>query len=266
MPPQGGGLIRPGEAWQARSGLERQGRARLGNAGLDWRGEAWQGTARHGLAAQAWNGMDWPEETWRGKAGKSGTGEAGCGKLIISQEKAMKFTKELRQEILDDFVSRKGKYDATAFLEEVREQGDSHPAWTWFEWNNDKAAQEHRLWQARTFVQGLRVKFEVITTERSISGVVVRDAPAYVSPVETRANGGGYFQTDIEDPGHRREILRQALLSLDTWIRRYGGTFEASGGDVTQMEGVRSHIVRQIEGTNYPAIESSAAAIQPIAS
>lgn len=141
-----------------------------------------------------------------------------------------KFTRELRQQILDAFTAEhSGNFDPKQFLWVVRSSNGTHPAWAWFEWNDGKAAEEFRLNQARQFVHGLKVKFEVITTERSVGGVTVREVPAYLSPVSGRSKGGGYFTVDPDDPEHMQELRDQAATALQTWIIRYGPALEAIG-------------------------------------
>ena len=149
------------------------------------------------------------------------------------------FTKEIRQEILDDYVARNGQFSPAGFLREVRASNGSHKAWSWFEWDDGKAAEEHRVWQSRMFVQGLKIKFEIETMDNKVSKIEVREAPAYLSPLDQRKDGGGYVQFDPDNALHRKELASQASQSMETWIRRYGGIYEAMGGDIAQLRAVR---------------------------
>lgn len=142
-----------------------------------------------------------------------------------------KYTKEIRQRIIDDYISRHGEYSPTGFLREVRQSNGTHPAWAWFEWQDHVAAEDHRLWQARAFVQGLTIRFEVVTQARGVSGVVQREMPAYISPVAGRANGGGYVAMDPDNPEHMAELSRQGAAALATWLQRYEAAAECAGGD-----------------------------------
>jgi len=149
-----------------------------------------------------------------------------------------KFSKETRQQIVRDFAIRhNGQYDPKLFLEEVRSTGETHPAWEWFEWGDDKAAQEYRLWQARSFVKDLRVTFAVEVIGRD-APVRVRsvEMPLVLSPVAGRNTGGGYILVDPGDPGHMREHCRQAADALEAWIRRYKAAAEFAGS-VDAVEG-----------------------------
>lgn len=147
------------------------------------------------------------------------------------------FTKEVREEIIRAHVAKFGRYQADEFIREVRSSNGTHPAWSWFEWNDGNAAEEHRLWQARMFVQGLRISFEVQDVRaRKRSKVVVVTAPAYISPVEDRKDGGGYVATDPHNPAHQRELAGQGARALLTWLERYRGILTLLGIDPTPLD------------------------------
>lgn len=154
-----------------------------------------------------------------------------------------KFTKEDRQRIVDAHVAKHGSFDAHGFLREVRSSNGTHEAWPWFEWNDGRAGEAYREVQAREFVQGLKVKFEVLDSAPTVASVIVRDAPAFISPVENRRNGGGYHPYDPGNPGHREELVRQAASSFDSWVRRYGGVFAEIGGDEAMLTAITDALV-----------------------
>ncbi|MBA3548825.1 MAG: hypothetical protein H0T76_20270 [Nannocystis sp.] len=141
-----------------------------------------------------------------------------------------RFTRDDRQEIIDDYVARNGNFSAGGFLREVRASNGTHRAWAWFEWNDGRAAEEFRLHQSRLFVQGLRISFTVETIERKVSGVTVREAPALISPMDSRHDGGGYYAFDPTNIEHMAELRRQGATALENWLRRYGSAFELAGG------------------------------------
>lgn len=149
-----------------------------------------------------------------------------------------KFTKALRQEIIRDFATRhNGFYNPLLFLEEVRASGPEHPAYEWFEWNDDRAAQEHRLWQAREFARDLKVSFTVQEIGRN-KAIKVREVsmPLALSPVEGRHKGGGYFVSDPDNPEHLEELARQAATALESWLRRYEAALLHAGGSKDAIE------------------------------
>jgi hypothetical protein len=149
-----------------------------------------------------------------------------------------RFTKAQRQKIIEDFARQNnGWYDPRAFVQHVRSEGQDHPAYEWFTWDDQAAADAFRLDQARDFARGLVIKFEV--QEARPKGKVIvaqREAPFAVSPASTRKSGGGYYLTDPGDSEHMAELRRQAATDLGWWLRRYGAALEAAGGDVKTIE------------------------------
>lgn len=134
----------------------------------------------------------------------------------------MKFTRAARQKIVQEFAEENGGwFDPALFLATIEEEGETHPAWGWFEWDDDKAALEFRLDQARDFARGLVVRFEVQEIRRGKFRVTERSVPLLLSPLDKRRTGGGYYITDPDDPAHIRELKRQAAQSLRWFISRY---------------------------------------------
>lgn len=147
----------------------------------------------------------------------------------------MKFTRKQRQEIVDDFCARNGgRYDPAAFVAEAA--SPQHPAHEWFAWDDEKAAAEYRLWQARTFVNDLRVTFAVELIERGKVRVSQAEAPALVSPLATRDKGGGYIAVSPDSPEAMAALCDEAARSLGAWLRRYGGALTWAGGSTAAME------------------------------
>lgn len=143
----------------------------------------------------------------------------------------MRFTKQQRAEIIREFASRHGgRYDAALFVDEVEEKGEAHPAYEWFTWDDSEAANQYRIWQARVFANGIRVKFEVQEVRRS-GPMTIRtmEAPFAISPMESRPAGGGYVIVDLKKTGHVDELCRQAADDLAGWLRRYGAALERIG-------------------------------------
>lgn len=148
-----------------------------------------------------------------------------------------RFTKEQRQKIVEDFAKEHGGiFDAGAFLSEVSQVGKAHDAYAWFTWDDNKAAREHRLNEAREFAQGLRIRFEIETIERGSMKIVSATAPLVLSPVEGRASGGGYHLTDANDPAHVAELCRQAAQQLRWFVVRYQLAIAVAGVDAPAIE------------------------------
>lgn len=142
-----------------------------------------------------------------------------------------KFTKDLRQEIVTEFAKRhNGIYNPVVFLREVREKGVNHPAHDWFKWDDEDAAGEYRLWQARCFAKDLRISFEVEEVGRSGAvKIKTQTMPMVLSPTEGRKDGGGYVLTDPSNGDHQAEHCRQAASALRAWFRRYGSALTHAG-------------------------------------
>lgn len=166
-----------------------------------------------------------------------------------------KFTKELRQEIVETFATRhNGQFDPSLFLKEIEETGKKHPAHSWFQWDDTKAAREHRLWQARSFAKDLRVTFtiEQVSRQGEIK-ITTGEMPAVISPVEGRSDGGGYVLVDPNDPEHMAEHRRQAATALRSWLRRYQAAVTNAYGSPMVVE----QIAELLE--NVKSLEKAAA-------
>lgn len=166
-----------------------------------------------------------------------------------------KLSKADRQRIVKDYADRHGgKFEINGFLREVRASNGTHEAWPWFEWDPFKAHEEHLRNQAREFVQGLTITFKIEMIERNVGAVIVREAPAYISPVANRRDGGGYHSVDPNNPEHRAEIARQGLVALESWVDRYGGILETEGISTLGA----AMIVKDLEAKYRPSKEDAA--------
>ena len=148
------------------------------------------------------------------------------------------FTREKRQKIVEQFARRhNGVYNPQLFLQEVQAKGEKHPAYSWFQWDDDRAANEHRLWQARAFAKDLRIRFDVQEVGRSGSvAIKTTEMPMVLSPVTGRRDGGGYVLVDPQDPDHQAEHCRQAAAALRSWLKRYQSALIHVGVGVKPVE------------------------------
>jgi hypothetical protein len=151
-----------------------------------------------------------------------------------------KFTKELRQKIVEDFSRRhNGQYNPALFLDEVKATGPEHPAYGWFEWDADKAVKEYQLWQARSFAKDLRISFSVEEVGRGGAvTVTTSEMPMVLSPSNGRKDGGGYVLTDPNDPAHQAEHCHQAAAALRSWLNRYQAALVHAGYGTKLIEQV----------------------------
>jgi hypothetical protein len=159
-----------------------------------------------------------------------------------------RFTKALRQQIVREFAEQNGGwFDPALFLETVREAGEDHPAYDWFEWDDDKAALEYRLDQARDFARGLVVRFEIEEVHRGKMRIAEHSAPLIISPLGKRREGGGYFVTDPDDAEHMEELRKQAAQSLRWFLSRYNAVLAHCGVSVAALERVQAQLEDQTE-------------------
>lgn len=141
----------------------------------------------------------------------------------------MRFVRTERQRIVDDYLAQTGRnmFVAGEFIDWLSENPE-HPAYEWFFSKDDEAAaREYRISLARQMAAGLRITAKV--SEAPVEGrtvnVVVREFPAYLSPVAGRRAGGGYTPFDANDPGDMAELRRQGVIALHSWLKRYRGAF-----------------------------------------
>lgn len=150
---------------------------------------------------------------------------------------SIRISKADRRSIIQDFMDRHGgRYDPRSFVEEVQRSNGQHPAWTWFTWDDAKAAGDYRIWQARVFAQDIVVQFSVEQIRRGNVVVVSVEAPAFVSPLDARSSGGGYLALDPGDPAQMARFCAEAAASLQAWLRRYSGAVAYTGGSVVALQ------------------------------
>lgn len=87
---------------------------------------------------------------------------------------------------------------------------------TRFEWDNGKAAEAYRLWQAR---QVIKITLTVVEREDKDEVII----PAFVSLNQDRYNGGGYrLLADVmTDDEKRKQLLTQAHGEFKLWQHKY---------------------------------------------
>ena len=91
-----------------------------------------------------------------------------------------------------------------------------------FEWDDTKAAQEFRLWQAR----------ELIAVSVTVLHGRTDPVRAYVSLGSDRIRpGGGYRSMEdvLADPERRAEMLEDAKRDMEVFVEKYEGFAELAG-------------------------------------
>lgn len=140
----------------------------------------------------------------------------------------MAFTSKDRQKIIDGYLNESGEniFQPGAFIDWLGERPD-HEAYEWFFGQDDAtAAREYRISMARRMASGLRITAKVEETKSSVVSIAVREYPAFVSPVATRKQGGGYEPFDPKDASAMAELRRQGVVALQSWLKRYAGAFD----------------------------------------
>ena len=143
--------------------------------------------------------------------------------LEAMRKRLQNFAKE--QVILKMMEDNGGELTATDLVNAAAEP--EHPLHHLFDWDNDSAADQWRLQQARNLISSIKVR-AVIHPEDDRGPISVR-VPIAVSPHKTRFDDGGYHLTggmnsdgewELSDTG-KYEMLNDLRVALDGLKRRY---------------------------------------------
>ena len=113
-----------------------------------------------------------------------------------------------------DKLAQSGPLTAKSVVHAARPR--SCPIHDLFEWDDSKAALQHRLSQARHLIRSVEVVVETVQGEpKRIQG--------FVHIGEPRSGEGQYHATvrAMRSPKMREEILARALREADLWRNRY---------------------------------------------
>lgn len=93
-----------------------------------------------------------------------------------------------------------------------------------FQWDDKKASEQYRIWQARELIVSVEVVYE--------DG---KKRQVYVSPISTRGKAGYHRLVDVmNDAELREEFLTQALYELERICAKYQ--------DLSELAGVRAEV------------------------
>lgn len=151
-----------------------------------------------------------------------------------------------------------------AALEQIREENGGHlppeqvieyaedpasPLHDFFEWDDNLAAHQFRLAQARRLIR--RVKFEQIVLARGSRKIEVEVVRQYESAPMDRRAGVGYTSVDdlMRDPLRRGSLLQAVLKQLQNLRRRYTALNELSSvwNAVADAEVMYADDVKELE-------------------
>ena len=211
-------MSRQGVAWRRRHRVAGLDVAWRRKASLVWHAPAWRGMSRH---------------RWQGKAslarqGKAGHGRARRGRVgrgfASLADIAENITGDATMSICEELEEIKRQSDDGTLKPEAVVAYAEDPATelhSRFEWDQDKAAHQHRLSQAR----------EIIRVHVTILPQDDRPVRAYVSlPSDRSKPGGGYrgIVDVLENRDWRAELLAMALDELGRWQVKYKHLSELS--------------------------------------
>lgn len=133
--------------------------------------------------------------------------------------KATPKRKGLRERVADELaaIGRRGKLDPKRVVEWARE----HPESTLhgqFQWDDSKAAEEFRIWQARKLIVSVEVEYHD-GEKRQV----------WVSPLPARGKGYRQLVDVLSEEESRAQFLAQALDELTRLYAKYADLHELAG-------------------------------------
>ena len=205
-----------------------------------------QGLARYGRQGKVWSGMARHGKAWHGRRGRRGV--AGCGRrglVRLGKERQgtagnpIKFFKEVNRVVYEwkstaKYHIKADAQTAGAVCEELEKKGgltaealvdvsrsEDAPLHNEFEWDNDVAAEKHRVSQARYIIRALVIKREDVDED----GNIVEEEPdaAPVRAFFTVDKQAGYESTQkiITCAEKRTALLDTAMKELHSFERKY---------------------------------------------
>ena len=157
---------------------------------------------------------------------------------------SLRFTKKDRQDIIDDYLNQTGRniYVPSEFIDWLRDNPGHKIYNNFFGASDEEMADKHRENMARQFASGLRltIKISEMPMPSKIENLKVEavDVPSLISPINNRANGGGYISVDVQDTDTMCELALQAHQALKSWKGRYAGTCALSGINISEIDSI----------------------------
>jgi len=157
---------------------------------------------------------------------------------------SLRFTKKDRQDIIDDYANQTGRnsYVPSEFIDWLRDKPDHKVYNHFFGASDEEMADKHRENMARQFASGLRltIKTSEMPMPSNIENLKVEavDVPLLISPINNRANGGGYISVDVQDTDTMCELALQAHQALKSWKGRYAGSCGLLGIDISEIDSI----------------------------
>jgi hypothetical protein len=108
-----------------------------------------------------------------------------------------------------------GKLSPAAVVEDARSRVS--PLHRAFQWDDSKAAKEHRLWQARHLINSL-----IVVVKGGNSPESQRPKRAFVSVVRNKSRSYTARASALSEEDLRRQMVEQAIRELLSWRSRHG--------------------------------------------
>ena len=144
-------------------------------------------------------------------------------KRIYSATKGARFSKKKAQvygKCLEAIEARRGKIEPEIVVEEARSV--SSPLHSYFDWDDTKAAEKYRTWEARSLINHLTVvvNYETGAVQKAFFNVseAVGAATVYVN-----------IERALTEPQLRKQVLENALRELLYWKGKYQEYSEFKG-------------------------------------
>lgn len=141
----------------------------------------------------------------------------------------METMKEQERAIIEQELRKIEKRDGNITPPAVVEAAKSptSPLHSHFQWNDDKAAHEYRLWQARQLIAVVIIEQGPNDTQRTFTSVIIEQNTPKGESQLIRA----YVDTEkvLDNADLRAQVLRQAVNELERWARKYRHFDELEG-------------------------------------
>ena len=160
-----------------------------------------------------------------------------------------RFGKKDREKIINDYLNQTGRnsYVPAEFVDWIQNKPD-HPVYKLFGFGDDaKMAIKMRIQIARQFATGCKITVQYrdlptetvdVTDSITVEDTKVVRFPTFISPIDNRAQGGGYQKFDLDNPDTVKELCRQASRELNAWIKRHEGICTLKNIDIDALSEV----------------------------
>lgn len=163
----------------------------------------------------------------------------------------MGVTAKVKKEEIERFMKETGatRLRPQDFLDWLKPQKDA-PLWQMcFGRSNDELAEAARIEIVRGIFASVRIKVTVQDVPQPArkaakpSSFVVKEMPAYISPVRQRAATEGYEPVDPKSEVSMADLAREAELALTQWRNRYQGTLVHFDIPLSMVDEIQSRLM-----------------------